>query len=243
MVTSRVLGRTCRPRSARGLVGAGALAGLAVALTTGTARAQSIYVQGPPPPPPPPPPQYYGPPPGQYYGPPPPRYAYYAPDYEPPQALALGFDLEGAFPVNLPVIDGNTIQGGGGGFKVRIGEQFHLRPRLRITPEAGSFQSTRSSRRAASFVPSATITMPACCEKPMPTPPPWWIDTQVAPEAQLRSALRSGQSETASEPSRIASVSRLGEATEPESRWSRPMTIGALSSPEATISLKASPSR
>jgi hypothetical protein len=108
-----------------------------VALTTGTARAQSIYVQGPPPPPPPPPPQYYGPPPGQYYGPPPPRYAYYAPDYEPPQALALGFDLEGAFPVNLPVIDGNTIQGGGGGFKVRIGEQFHLRPRLRITPEAG----------------------------------------------------------------------------------------------------------
>jgi urocanate hydratase len=34
----------------------------------------------------------------------------------------------------------------------------------------------------------------------------------------LRSALSSGQSDTASEPSRIASVSRLGEATEPESR-------------------------
>ena len=30
-----------------------------------------------------------------------------------------------------------------------------------------------------------------------------------------------------------------GEATEPESRWSRPMTIGAFSSPLATMSLKA----
>ena len=49
----------------------------------------------------------------------------------------------------------------------------------------------------------------------MPTPPPWCSETQVAPEAQLRSALRSGQSETASEPSFIASVSRLGEATDP----------------------------
>ena len=71
---------------------------------------------------------------------------------------------------------------------------------------------------AASGVPSATITMPACCEKPMPTPPPWCSDTQVAPRAVLSSALSSGQSDTASEPSFIASVSRLGEATEPESR-------------------------
>ena len=77
----------------------------------------------------------------------------------------------------------------------------------------------------------------------MPTPPPWWNDTQVAPEAQLSSALSSGQSDTASEPSFMPSVSRLGLATEPESRWSRPITIGALSSPFATISLKASPSR
>ena len=38
----------------------------------------------------------------------------------------------------------------------------------------------------------------------MPTPPPWWNDTQVAPDAQLSSALSSGQSETASDPSRIA---------------------------------------
>ena len=37
---------------------------------------------------------------------------------------------------------------------------------------AGSFHSTRSSRRAASSVPSHTITMPECCEKPIPTPPP-----------------------------------------------------------------------
>src|SRR6266571_7209463 len=112
----------------------------------------------------------------------------------------------------------------------------------RITPVAGSFHSTRSMRRAASGVPSHTITMPACWEKPMPTPPPWWNDTQVAPLAQLRSALSSGQSETASEPSFIASVSRLGLATEPESRWSRPIATGALNSPLATISLNASPS-
>ena len=34
----------------------------------------------------------------------------------------------------------------------------------RITPVAGSFQRTRSRRRAASSVPSATITTPECCE-------------------------------------------------------------------------------
>ena len=60
----------------------------------------------------------------------------------------------------------------------------------------------------------------------MPTPPPWWIDTQVAPDAVFSSAFSSGQSAIASEPSAIASVSRYGEATEPESRWSRPITIG-----------------
>jgi hypothetical protein len=77
----------------------------------------------------------------------------------------------------------------------------------------------------------------------MPTPPPWWIDTQVAPDAVLSSAFSSGQSDTASEPSFIASVSRLGEATEPLSRWSRPMTTGAFSSPLRTISLNARPAR
>ena len=57
------------------------------------------------------------------------------------------------------------------------------------------------------------------------------------------SALRIGQSATASEPSRIDSVSRWGEATEPASRWSRPITIGAETSPEATISLKRRPAQ
>src|ERR1700746_3538561 len=75
----------------------------------------------------------------------------------------------------------------------------------------------------------------------MPTPPPWCSDTQLAPDAVLSSAFSNGQSETASLPSIIASVSRLGLATEPESRWSRPITTGAASSPEATISLKARP--
>src|ERR1700678_3645606 len=121
MVTSWVSDRTCRTRSVLGLVGVSALACLGVAFTPGIAHAQGVYVYGPPPPPPPPPPRY------AYY---------YPPDEEPPQALALGFDLEGAVPVNLPVLDGNNVQGGGG-FKVRIGEQFKLRPRLRITPEVG----------------------------------------------------------------------------------------------------------
>ena len=67
--------------------------------------------------------------------------------------------------------------------------------------------------------------------------------SKVAPDAVFKSALSSGQSETASEPSSMASVSRLGLATEPESRWSRPMTTGAVSSPRRTISLKASPNR
>ena len=52
----------------------------------------------------------------------------------------------------------------------------------------------------------------------MPTPPPWWKLTQDAPEATLTMALSSGQSEIASEPSFMPSVSRLGEATEPQSR-------------------------
>ena len=57
--------------------------------------------------------------------------------------------------------------------------------------------------------------------------------TQDAPFTALTSAFRIGQSAIASEPSFIASVSRLGEATEPQSRWSRPMTIGAFTLPLA----------
>ena len=48
------------------------------------------------------------------------------------------------------------------------------------------------------------------------------------PDATFTMRFRSGQSATASEPSRIASVSRLGDATDPASRWSLPMTMGAL---------------
>ena len=66
---------------------------------------------------------------------------------------------------------------------------------------------------------------------------------QVAPADAFSSALRTGQSAMASDPSSIPSVSRLGLATEPQSRWSRPMTIGALSSPFATSSLNFSPAR
>ena len=77
----------------------------------------------------------------------------------------------------------------------------------------------------------------------MPTPPPWWKLTQDAPEHALTRALSTGQSPIASDPSAIASVSRYGEATEPQSRWSRPMTMGAETSPRWTSSLKRSPAR
>jgi hypothetical protein len=42
----------------------------------------------------------------------------------------------------------------------------------RMTPIPGSLVSTLSSRAAASFVPSATTTIPACRLIPIPTPPP-----------------------------------------------------------------------
>ena len=48
-------------------------------------------------------------------------------------------------------------------------------------------------------------------------------------------ALSNGQSAIASLPSRMASVSRLGEATEPVSRWSLPITSGAFTFPFFTI--------
>ena len=68
-----------------------------------------------------------------------------------------------------------------------------------------------------------------------------WIETQLAPAEVLTSALSSGQSAMASEPSFIASVSRFGEATDPESRWSRPMTMGAFTTPSRTMRLKRRP--
>ncbi len=63
------------------------------------------------------------------------------------------------------------------------------------------------------------------------------------PAAVLISALRIGQSAIASEPSFMPSVSRLGEATLPQSRWSRLMTMGPDNSPLRTISLKRRPAR
>ena len=63
------------------------------------------------------------------------------------------------------------------------------------------------------------------------------------PDAVFTSAFSKGQSAMASDPSSMASVSRYGDATEPLSRWSRPMTRGALTAPDATSSLKATPAR
>ena len=85
--------------------------------------------------------------------------------------------------------------------------------------------------------------MPACCESPCPrrrrgaARPRWprWPCSARHSAAASRTPRRSRRA--------CASVSRLGLATEPESRWSRPMTMGACSSPRATISLKARPSR
>jgi hypothetical protein len=91
-----------------------------------------VYTQAPPPPPPPPP-YYDQPPPPRYYY----RRRYYYEEREPPTMLELGFDLEGAVPVNLPrFLDGNDVQGGGG-IKVRVGEQIRLQGGLRFTPEGG----------------------------------------------------------------------------------------------------------
>ena len=63
------------------------------------------------------------------------------------------------------------------------------------------------------------------------------------PLAVLSSALSTAQSAMASLPSRMPSVSRNGDATLPVSRWSRPITIGADTSPRATRTLRASANR
>jgi hypothetical protein len=119
------LSRSSR-RIIRGLLGAGisALAFTGAMLVPRTAQAQRYYVYAGRPPPPPPPGYGYGPGPGYGY-----RY------YEPPYALQLGFDVEGAVPVGVNV-PGNEGIKGGGGFKVRVGEQFRF-PGIRFTPEVG----------------------------------------------------------------------------------------------------------
>ena len=50
--------------------------------------------------------------------------------------------------------------------------------------------------------------LPGMDRPPCATPPPWWIETHVAPEAVLTSAFSNAQSAIASEPSSIASKSR-----------------------------------
>ena len=62
------------------------------------------------------------------------------------------------------------------------------------------------------------------------------------PTAVVSSALSSGQSLTASEPSAIASVMMFGWVIEPESMWSRVKATGARRRPSATASLTASAS-
>jgi hypothetical protein len=64
------------------------------------------------------------------------RERYVVEEPEPRSSLNLGFDLEGAIPVDVPVSRfGNDVRGGGG-FKFRIGDQIRW-PHLRITPEGG----------------------------------------------------------------------------------------------------------
>jgi hypothetical protein len=102
----------------------------AVLLASSTAHAQRVYVYGP---------RVYAPP------PPPPAYGYgYAPRpyyyQEQPYMFQLGLDLEGVLPLNPPQVPaglagaGQTAVGGGGGFKIRAGEQMRF-PGIRFTPE------------------------------------------------------------------------------------------------------------
>lgn len=126
------LTRSSRRRLARALttavVSATAFAG--VLLASRSASAQGYYRY-----------DYYGrpPPPRPYYAPPPPAgraYGYYDQYREPPYALQLGFDLEGAVPVGINVPGSTNALKGGGGFKVRVGEQLSF-PGIRFTPEVG----------------------------------------------------------------------------------------------------------
>lgn len=120
------LSRSAR-RIAHALVGVGvsALAFAGVMLAPRTAHAQRVYVYTNRPAPP----AYYG---GGYYARPAQPYYY----QEPPYSFNLGFDLEGVVPVNPPTVPGGNQAaiGGGGGFKIRAGEQFRFQG-VRFTPE------------------------------------------------------------------------------------------------------------
>ncbi len=55
---------------------------------------------------------------------------------EPPSSLNLGFDLEGAIPIVAPRFASGNDLTGGGGFKIRVGDQLRF-PGLRVIPEGG----------------------------------------------------------------------------------------------------------
>jgi hypothetical protein len=57
-------------------------------------------------------------------------------DYEARHQLDIAFDGEGAVPLMDRRFQSGNDLSGGGGFKVRVGEQIRL-PRLRVTPELG----------------------------------------------------------------------------------------------------------
>ena len=85
---------------------------------------------------------------------------------------------------------------------------------------------------------------PAWIERPMPTPPPWWMLTHVAPAARVDEGVEQRPVGDRVGPVEPSPRSRgRARRPSPESRWSRPITIGAYSSPVRTISLKRSPSR
>jgi hypothetical protein len=98
---------------------AAAGASIAVLFAPSVARAQYVQYAAPPPPPPPP------------------YYREYREPREPISAFALGLDLEGVLPVNPPQLADGTNLNGGGGVKVRVGEQIRFSRWLRFTPEAG----------------------------------------------------------------------------------------------------------
>jgi hypothetical protein len=54
----------------------------------------------------------------------------------PRSGLNLGFDVDGAVATSMPRLPSGSTLTGGGGFKVRVGDQFRF-PRLRVTPEGG----------------------------------------------------------------------------------------------------------
>ena len=108
----------------------------------------------------------------------------------------------------------------------------------------GSLVSTRSSFSAASAVPSATVTCPAWMERPMPTPPPWWIDTHEAPGGGVEQRVQ--KRPVGDGVGAVAHAPRSpGTARRPiRSRGGRGRSRSApAASPLATMSLKRSPGR